>query len=476
MAGESRGALVTPSPNLSYDVRIQAIQPYKGKRRTTYRIKWEVAGRRFQRTLVTRKLAEAFRAELQMATSAGTPFARDTGLPRAPRFDSSMSRAWIDHAMEYVDAKWPNASPRHRRGIAEALTDATEVLLRDAPNPPLPDDLRRLLYRWAFNAAARQSGPPDRDLEAVLRWLERRSPPLGALQQTTTLRSVLNRYATRRDGTTAAAATIARKRATLHNVLQFAVELDHFATNPLSRVGWRAPRSSDVVDPRVVVNPAQARGLLDAVWKQTPALAGYFACIYYAALRPGEARHLQLAHCVLPEEGWGTLLLEGSQQTSGSAWTDDNAPDEARGLKHRSRADTRSVPAHPELVAILRRHLKTFSTGVNGHLFVTRVGRAGIPVTPPYEKPVPLGTTYRVWHRARATALTPAEESSKLARRPYDLRHACVSTWLNAGVPPARAAAWAGHSVEVLLRVYAKCVAGDDLLALRRIESAMEES
>lgn len=28
--------------------------------------------------------------------------------------------------------------------------------------------------------------------------------------------------------------------------------------------------------------------------------------------------------------------------------------------------------------------------------------------------------------------------ASPLARRPYDLRHAAVSTWLNGGVPPTR--------------------------------------
>lgn len=59
-----------------------------------------------------------------------------------------------------------------------------------------------------------------------------------------------------------------------------------------------------------------------------------------------------------------------------------------------------------------------------------------------------------------------------LARRPHDPRHACVSTWLNAGVPPAQVAEWAGHSVEVLLRVYAKCIDGSDEAALRRIEEA----
>jgi integrase len=57
--------------------------------------------------------------------------------------------------------------------------------------------------------------------------------------------------------------------------------------------------------------------------------------------------------------------------------------------------------------------------------------------------------------------------------RPYDLRHAAVSTWLNAGVPAAQVAEWAGHSVDVLLRVYVKCIAGQQGEAKRRIEYAM---
>ena len=37
-----------------------------------------------------------------------------------------------------------------------------------------------------------------------------------------------------------------------------------------------------------------------------------------------------------------------------------------------------------------------------------------------------------------------------------------MSTWLNGGVPPTTAAEWAGHSVEVLLRIYAKGLDGGD--------------
>jgi integrase len=63
--------------------------------------------------------------------------------------------------------------------------------------------------------------------------------------------------------------------------------------------------------------------------------------------------------------------------------------------------------------------------------------------------------------------------ASPLARTPYDLRHAAVSTWLNGGVPPADVAECAGHSVEVLLRIYAKCLDGGTELLRQRVQSAL---
>ena len=77
-----------------------------------------------------------------------------------------------------------------------------------------------------------------------------------------------------------------------------------------------------------------------------------------------------------------------------------------------------------------------------------------------------------VFHKARGTAFSAPEAASLLARRPYDLRHAAVSTWLNAGVAPPQVAEWAGHSVDVLLRVYTKCISGKQDEAKRRILEA----
>ena len=123
------------------------------------------------------------------------------------------------------------------------------------------------------------------------------------------------------------------------------------------------------------------------------------------------------------------------------------------------------MPVAPPLTRILRSHLDEFGTGPDGRVFsgIQRSELASI-------------TYRRTWDKARSAALTPAEYASQLARRVYDLRHACVSTWLNGGVPAAQVAEWAGHSVAVLLKVYAKCIDGQDQIAKRRIEDALRET
>lgn len=65
--------------------------------------------------------------------------------------------------------------------------------------------------------------------------------------------------------------------------------------------------------------------------------------------------------------------------------------------------------------------------------------------------------------------------ASPLAQRPYDLRHAAVSTWLNAGVPATQVAEWAGHSVAVLLQIYAQCLAGQDETARKQIDATLRD-
>jgi hypothetical protein len=77
------------------------------------------------------------------------------------------------------------------------------------------------------------------------------------------------------------------------------------------------------------------------------------------------------------------------------------------------------------------------------------------------------------WEEARRLAFTPAQVATPLAGRPYDLRHAALTTWLNAGIPPGEVSKRAGNSVEVLLRRYAGCLDKQADAINRRIEQSM---
>src|SRR5205085_2821093 len=115
----------------------------------------------------------------------------------------------------------------------------------------------------------------------------------------------LDLLAIRLDGKPAAATTVSHKRAVFYGALRYAVELKLLDTHPMDHVQWIAPKSDDEVDRRVVVNPKQARALLDAVQDREPRSVAFFACMYYAALRPAEALHLGADECELPEKGRG---------------------------------------------------------------------------------------------------------------------------------------------------------------------------
>lgn len=100
---------------------------------------------------------------------------------------------------------------------------------------------------------------------------------------------------------------------------------------------------------------------------------------------------------------------------------------------------------------MLHDYLAKFGTADDGRLF--RGERAD---------ELPHLTYMRTWRAARRATFTDEIYSSPLGHTPYALRHACVSTWLNGGVPATQVAERAGHSVEVLLKVYAKCLDGQD--------------
>ncbi|TQE35276.1 site-specific integrase [Streptomyces ipomoeae] len=448
----------------TYTVRIWAVRQRKDRGQSSAELRWKVGDTPHSQTFGTKTLADSRRAELLTAVNAGEPFDEATGVPvRELRQRNDVS--WYQHARDYIEMKWPTAPAKTRTGLADTLATATPALVTSRRGMPDARELRSALYSWAFNFNRWTDDPPA-EVARILSWVERNAMSVSAMDDPIVMRKVLTAFTQRLDGKKASASTVKRKRAVFHNALGYAVEARRLPHNPLPQVQWVIPPTGEEIDPGCVVNPRQARTLLDAVEKQGARgehLKAFFGCLYHAALRPAEAVWLRHENCELPLSGWGTLHLDGSRPRVGRGWTDSGQPHDERGLKWRAEREIRHVPIPPHFTAMLREHIETHGIAPDGRLF--RTARGGLVQESGYGE---------VWARARKQALTAQQHASPLGARPYDLRHACVSLWLNSGVDPVEVARRAGHSVAVLLKVYAKCLDGATAMANARIDDALK--
>ncbi|BFO14420.1 site-specific integrase [Streptomyces sp. KM77-8] len=446
----------------SYTVKIWAIR--KRDYRKPYQLRWKVGTRPHSESFLTLGLADSRRAQLITAAREGEPFDVDSGLPKS-MVVKERDITWYEHARGYIEMKWDDSPGNTRRTLAEAMATVTPTFVKDTRGMPDTRAARRALYSWAFNKNRWDEETPT-DVAKILDWFERKSLPMSALSDRLVVRGALAALSKKLDGKTAAPGTISRKRAILYNALEYAVDAELLDDNPLGRIKWKPPEQvTEELDPACAPNPMQAAKLLTAVREQSMRgrrLVAFFGCMYYAAARPAEVIGLRLKDCDLPRHGWGLLRLHETRPRSGTAWTDSGEAHEKKGLKHRPRKAVRRVPIPPELVALLRWHLTAYGTATDGRVFQTL--RGGLIQDTGYGE---------VWAEARSRALTPAEFESVLAKRPYDLRHAAVSTWLSSGVEPQLVAERAGHSVAVLFRVYAKFLKNGDEAANAKISARL---
>ncbi|MGP3924789.1 tyrosine-type recombinase/integrase [Streptomyces sp. 8N616] len=461
-------------PGYSLDVRLWKVTK-TGRKSRPYRLRWVVGGRVHGDTFGTSALAESRRSELWQAMRRGEAFHVEDGLPESEIRAAEEAAAvkapirWFEFCRDYVAGRWRTSAGKTREGLADSLATVALAMVERGDGVP-PDEDLRLAFRWAVVPANHGEEPPPK-LKAAYHWLSTLDRPVTDLHKPEVFRDVRYRLSFRLDGVLAAGDTFRRRRRALNTALEYAVDAGILAENPLQRARMARLASTDAVDPRVLVNAVQGRQLLAAVsyigsWhrKRGRRLMAFFAVMLYAGLRPAEAVGLRLVDCHLPEKGWGTLTLRETRPVSGKQWTDSGERHDRRGLKARGATADRPVPIPPVLVAILLAHLKEFSMAKDGRLFGNERGDV-----------VGTSTYWRVWEEARAYALPPDRFASPLAGRPYDLRHACITRWLNAGVPIAEVARRVGNSPEVIHRRYHGCIDGHEEAANEKIAKSLEE-
>ncbi|WUD75271.1 site-specific integrase [Streptomyces sp. NBC_00510] len=449
----------------TFDVRVYKILIYKGSRKTSYTVRWVVAGKPFRETFGTSALADSFRSDLVSATRRGEAFSVSTGRPVSHQSGASAVN-WYAFAIEFTDVLWRRTSGNNRKNVAKALMTTTIALFRS----PLPSrfaavDVRTALREFAFNTNRRGEAPPE--VSTILRWVERNTESMAAWEDPRKVDGVLHSLASKLDGSAAAASSIKRNRRVLNVAMEYAVKHAVLRTNPLPKGRGTAPQTSSAVDKRSLINPDHAASLLGWIWRRPRGgrrLHAFFSTLYYAGPRPEEAVAMRVLDAQLPaeddEDQWGELLLHTARPEVGKQWTDTGMVHEVRGLKGRAKDDTRVVPCRPALTRILREHVKAEDLKPGDLLFP---GEHGDTLA---------GSVFRrAWRTARQQVLAPAEFASPLGKRVYDLRHTCLTSWLNAGVPPAQVAEWAGNSVPVLLATYARCISGQLRDHQRRIEA-----
>ena len=453
---------------LTHDVVIWSIRNRKGRAKP-YQLRWKVGTEPKSKAFLTKALADNFRADLLKAAKNGELFDTETGLPASllPTAAEEPPMSWYDFAVKYTAMRWPGAAAKTRESIVDSLAVATFAML-DGEALDLSRKEIRAAMQWALIPREAGEAAPA-DLAPTLRILQKSTLPLADMADPIVARRVNDALGLTLDRRPAAADTTARRRRGLNTALEYGVDLGELKENPLKRIKQKKVAKEDVVDRRAVVNPEQARELLTAVsyvgsWRRARGrrLVAFYATLYFAGVRPAEAVGLRRDDCHLPEEGWGLLTLAKTRPSSGKQWTDTGTVHDLRGLKQRDPRAVREVPIPPELAAILRAHLEEFGTAPDGRLF--RNERGGV---------LGASTYSRAWEEARRFAFPPQQVASPLAGRPYDLRHAALSTWLNAGVDATEVAARAGNSVEVLLKRYAKCLDGRQEQNNLRIEAAL---
>jgi integrase len=445
----------------------------KTQRGKPWVVRYQVDGKRHERYFALKEQAQYHQSGVVEAIRNGERFDPTTGDPVAWAQSKETCAAW---AARWFRLEYGTSPHRTQQSIVEALEYALPRLVSPrAPSPPRyplagdrkKDEPTRCVREYVRNFLCNpDAGEPSDDLACqAQQWLTRWSLPLIDVDKVTAKRIHGELQLNLVDGRPSSAWATKRRRFTIGALFASALELNLIPQSPWPSARARkkqraAERVPEQHRPELMMTSEQfGRVLVNVPSHQpnSPRYVTFYAIMYLAGLRPHEVHPLNDQHLVLPEQGWGTIMVRLGRRAASKRWQPDGPID-----VEQTKTGSRDVPIPPQLVALLRAHVEEWGTGA---LFrsAPRSGSDGGVLTQ--------SNVNRVWTRAKRATFD--EGDPLLKSRVYDLRHANASNLLAAGMPLAETARRLGHSIETLVRIYAKSFPADIAAADERLKERL---
>lgn len=430
-------------------------------------VRFHVDGHQFRVGFERKGHADTFADQLHAHFAAGHCFDPTARRFLIPGDGSEAGPTFVENVTEHFRRKWPSWAPSRRQDSQRELARACLHLVRDdAPalsrgeRVAADEFLRRVLLTVAEDIEERTA---DREWH---QWFARWSLPLREVNDrhlTAFLEAVRT---TALDGSSRVLVptSLARTRAVVRAVFTAARKRRLLDWDPWDAVEWSMNADEDQIDPDLVPDQAQVLDLAEACG----AHEGRYECFVlvqgFGGLRPGEAREVRRRDFDLDSVP-ATVTVRGSHSDVPERFFSDGET-RRRPLKGRGGKARRTIPIPADLVPRFRSHLEDHVVKRPDSLMFT---------TPSGKRIHPSNFNRDVWAPAREQVF---EEGSPLrGLRRHDLRHAAITSWLNAGVTLKTAQSWSGHrTASVLLNTYLGVMRDDLATSVARTETALAEA
>lgn len=399
-----------------------------------YLVKWRVDGRDRTRSFSTKREAEVFKRKLQRALEDGIEFNSLTGFPDTWVKSKITFAECVNELTKLKNQSWELKS---FDSFADAISGSIYFLIQPRmKNQYTREEITKIARKYVVDYGNSALKPTATE-QAVLDHIYKYSLRLSELS-TEVIEDTLSFLGTLLGGGAVAKRTFIRREQALNQVLNHAFKRKYILENPIDRATFTLGSQITEVQLGGVLTVDECRKITKAVRMRTskkdPSLpekmSVYMSIGWLAGLRPSEISGLRKSDISLGRNkhinvSRASVTINKSVSMSNESYT-------IKGLKGRTKGQSRPVPINSELEKILKPYIKNM--GPTDLLF-TNLGQ---------NKPISTDQAANWFEKVR-----PNKNYSL-----YDLRHTYASVLIYAGHNVVDVAKRMGNSPVLCMRTY----------------------